>query len=336
MVSTQIIRQAQTRIQDIITPTPLLSSDRLNRQLPFDVHIKAECLQRTGSFKFRGACNAVFSLTQPGQPVIAFSSGNHAQAVALAGLLSGRKATIIMPEDAPQAKIDGTRAYSAEVVLYDRYSESREEIGKKLASEQGAELIRPYDDARVIAGQGTAGLEIAAQAKAAGFTPDSFICCCGGGGLMAGSATALHDAFPSTHLYTAEPADFDDMARSLASGKRQQNDVSARSICDAIVTPTPGEITFPIIASLARAGLSVSDEEALQAMRIGWDYFKLTIEPGGAVALAAALSDAFLAHLEETETDHHKGTRRQIVVMASGGNCDSDMFLRALNSRTRY
>ncbi len=336
MVSTEIIRQAQTRINDIITTTPLLSSDRLNRQLPFDLHIKAECLQRTGSFKFRGACNAVFSLTQPGQPVIAFSSGNHAQAVALAALLSGRKATIIMPADAPQAKIDGTRAYSAEVVLYDRYSESREEIGKRLASEQGAELIRPYDDERVIAGQGTAGLEIATQAKAAGFTPDSFICCCGGGGLMAGSATALNDAFPITHLYTAEPADFDDTARSLASGQRQQNDISARSICDAIVTPTPGEITFPIISSLARAGLSVRDEEALQAMRIGWDYFKLTIEPGGAVALAAALSDAFLVHFNKTETDNNKNSRRQIVVMASGGNCDSDMFMRALSSKSRY
>ncbi len=336
MVSTEIIRNAQKRIKDIITTTPLLSSERLNRQLPFDLHVKAECLQRTGSFKFRGACNAVFSLNSPGQPVIAFSSGNHAQAVALAASLGGRKASIIMPADAPQAKIDGTRAYAAEVVLYDRYSESREEIGKKLASDLGGELIRPYDDERVIAGQGTAGLEIAAQAKASGFIPDSFICCCGGGGLMAGSATALNDAFPNTHLYTAEPADFDDTARSLAFGKRQKNAPSARSICDAIVTPTPGEITFPIIRNLVRAGLSVTDEQALQAMRIGWDHFKLTIEPGGAVALAAALSDAFLEHFNETETDRNKGNRRQIVVMASGGNCDSEMFMRALSSKTIY
>ena len=336
MVTPVIIQNAHQLIGDTIVTTPLLSSDRLNRQLPFDLHIKAECLQRTGSFKFRGACNAVFSLSTDGQPVIAYSSGNHAQAVALAASLLGRNATIIMPEDAPQAKIDGTRAYGAEVVLYDRYNQSREEIGERLATEQNAELIRPYDDYRVIAGQGTAGLEIAQQAKNAGFIPDSFICCCGGGGLMAGSALALQDAFPNIHLYSAEPADFDDTARSLASGERQKNAASARSICDAILTPMPGELTFPIVQKLARAGLSVSDEQALQAMRIGWDYFKLTIEPGGAVALDAALSDAFLEQFHATQSGSDTNKRRQIVVMASGGNCDSDMFMRALDSQPKY
>ena len=336
MVTPVIIQNAHQLIGDTIVTTPLLSSERLNRHLPFDLHIKAECLQRTGSFKFRGACNAVFSLSTDGQPVIAYSSGNHAQAVALAASLSGRNATIIMPEDAPQAKIDGTRAYGAEVVLYDRYTQSREEIGERLATEQNAELIRPYDDYRVIAGQGTAGLEIAQQAKNAGFIPDSFICCCGGGGLMAGSSLALQDAFPNIHLYSAEPADFDDTARSLASGERQKNAASARSICDAIVTPMPGELTFPIVQKLARAGLSVSDEQALQAMRVGWDYFKLTIEPGGAVALAAALSQAFTTHFNDTQTGKKAAQRRQIVVMASGGNCDKEMFLRALDSQPKY
>jgi len=241
-----------------------------------------------------------------------------------------------MPEDAPQAKIDGTRSFGAEVVLYNRYTENREEIGEKLAKDKGAELIRPYDDVRVIAGQGTAGLEIAEQARHAGFTPDSFICCCGGGGLMAGSATALADAFSDIHLYTAEPADFNDTERSLASGNYEENDPKARSICDAIVTPTPGRITFPINQKLTRAGLSVTDDEALQAMHIGWDYFKLTIEPGGAVALAAALSEAFLAHFNDTQTGKEAGQRRQIVVMASGGNCDKEMFLRALDSQPKY
>ncbi|MGB0940283.1 MAG: threonine ammonia-lyase [Candidatus Puniceispirillaceae bacterium] len=336
MITADDIRQAENRIRGEVRITPLLSSDRLNRQLPFDLHIKADCLQRTGSFKFRGACNAVFSLASPGQPVIAFSSGNHAQAVALAAALSGREATIIMPEDAPQAKIDGTRSYGAEVVLYNRYSENREEIGEKLAKDKGAELIRPYDDVRVIAGQGTAGLEIAEQARHAGFIPDSFICCCGGGGLMAGSATALADAFSGIHLYTAEPADFNDTERSLASGNYEENDPKARSICDAIVTPTPGRITFPINQKLARAGLSVTDDEALQAMRIGWDYFKLTIEPGGAVALATALSEAFTTHFNDTQTGRDADQRRQIVVMASGGNCDKEMFLRALDSQPKY
>ena len=153
---------------------------------------------------------------------------------------------------------------------------------------------------------------------------------------MAGSATALADAFSGIHLYTAEPADFNDTERSLASGNYEENDPKARSICDAIVTPTPGRITFPINKKLAKAGLSVTDDEALQAMRIGWDYFKLTIEPGGAVALAAALSEAFLTHFNDTQTVEKTGQRRQIVVMASGGNCDKEMFLRALHSQPKY
>ena len=322
-LSFQSILDAEARITSHKIITPLLSSDRLNQKLPFDLFVKADCLQRTGSFKFRGACNAVFSINLPDKPILAYSSGNHAQAVALAARLSGRKATIVMPEDAPTAKIDGTRSYGADVVLYDRYTQSREEIGAALADEQAAELIAPYDDERVIAGQGTAGLEITQQLHNLNRKLDVFFCCCGGGGLMAGTSLALSQQFKSAKLYTAEPEGFDDTARSLVSGTRQTNAPSGRSICDAIVTPTPGLLTFPIIQKKAAGGKVVSDEEALSAMKTAWDYFKLTVEPGGAVALAAALQRDVI----EDQTTHE---RKTIVVMLSGGNCDEDMFARAL------
>ena len=322
-VTIQSILDAENRISPYKVETALLSSDRLNQKLPFDLFVKADCLQRTGSFKFRGGCNAVFSLDDPARPVLAYSSGNHAQAVALAARLSGRKATIVMPEDAPVAKIEGTRSYGAEVVLYDRYSQSREEIGAQLAKQHSAELIAPFDDERVIAGQGTAGLEIARQLNRLDRQLDVFFCCCGGGGLMAGTSLALAEYFPEAELYTAEPAGFDDTARSLAAGKRLANDPSARSICDAIVTPSPGELTFPIVQKLAAGGKVVSDEAALRAMKTAWDYFKLTVEPGGAVALAAALDKGFMASQEG-------GSRKTIVAMISGGNCDADRFAEAL------
>ncbi len=322
-LSFQLILDAETRIGHHKIITPLLSSDRLNQKLPFDLFVKADCLQRTGSFKFRGACNAVFSLNAPGKPVLAYSSGNHAQAVALAARLSGRKATIVMPEDAPLAKINGTRSYGADVVLYDRYSESREEIGATLANEQGAELIAPYDDERVIAGQGTAGLEISQQLQSLHRELDIFFCCCGGGGLMAGTSLALSQHFKNAQLYTSEPEGFDDTARSLVSGRRQTNDPSAQTICDAIVTPTPGLLTFPVVQSKATGGKVVTDQETLSAMKTAWDYFKLTVEPGGAVALAAALQQDVIEYKRTHE-------RKTVVAMLSGGNCDQDVFARAL------
>ena len=326
-VTIQSILDAETRISPYKIETALLSSDRLNQKLPFDLLVKADCLQRTGSFKFRGGCNAVFSLEDPGKPVLAYSSGNHAQAVALAARLSGRTATIVMPEDAPVAKIEGTRSYGAEVVLYDRYSQSREEIGAELAEKQSAELIAPFDDERVISGQGTAGLEIVRQLQEMDKQLDVFFCCCGGGGLMAGTSLALTHTFPEADLYTAEPAGFDDTARSLDAGERLSNDPSARSICDAIVTPAPGQLTFPIIQRLAAGGKVVTDDEALSAMKTAWDYFKLTVEPGGAVALAAALDAGFIA-------SKRGGKRQTVVAMISGGNCDEAMFNRALNAAT--
>ena len=326
-ISFQSILDAETRIGPYKIVTPLLTSDRLNQKLPFDLFVKADCLQRTGSFKFRGACNAVFSLGVSNRPILAYSSGNHAQAVALAARLSGRKATIVMPEDAPLAKIEGTRSYGADVVLYDRYTQSREEIGAKLAKEQSAELIPPYDDERVIAGQGTAGLEITQQLNSLERELDMFFCCCGGGGLMAGTALALSEHFRQAKLYTVEPDGLDDTARSLSAGKRQTNDPSARSICDAIVTPSPGLLTFPILQSKAAGGKVVTDEEALSAMKTAWDYFKLTVEPGGAVALAASLKQEVIA-------SHSGDKRKTVVAILSGGNCDQEIFAQALAAPT--
>lgn len=330
MVTIDDIKTAQDRIQSSIQTTPLLTSDRLNSLLPFDLYLKAEPLQRTGSFKFRGGCNAVFSYPDTSKPVIAFSSGNHAQAVALASKLRGRMATIIMPEDAPKAKINGTKAYGAEVVLYNRYTESREDIGNRLASEQGAQLIKPYDDEAVIAGQGTAGIEICRQAEQANITLDHYICCCGGGGLLAGTATAISHYSSNTCLYSAEPEACNDTQRSLQAGKRLSNPADARSVCDAIVTPCPGEITFPILQKTGCSGLSASDDDALHAMHVAWSFFKLTTEPGGAIALACALTPEFLSRFDGQ-------TRRPTVcVMVSGGNVDNTVFSRALDQHLRF
>lgn len=330
MVSIDDVKAAHSRIKEQVIQTPLLSSDRLNAQLPFDLYIKAEALQRTGSFKFRGASNAILSLDKPGLPVIAYSSGNHAQAVAFAARLSGRKATIIMPQDAPIAKIEGTKSYGADVVLYDRYTQSREEIGDRLASEQSAVLIRPFDDERVIAGQGTSGLEIAHQAAELGISPSHFICCCGGGGLMAGTSIALKDQFADIALYAAEPDGFDDTAKSLQAGTAVSNDPQARSICDAIVTPAPGKLTFPILQHYGVKGLVCSDEDALHAMKIAWSYFKITAEPGGAVALACSLSQHFISQFDSTLP------RKTVIAMVSGGNVDREMFEQALDMSLRY
>lgn len=314
------IRAARDRLAGNARLTPLLESDALNALAGRRVLVKAECLQRTGSFKFRGGWSAVSALVPEARRkgVIAFSSGNHAQGVALAAKLHGAPAVIIMPEDAPQAKISGTRGYGAEVVTYDRYGEDREEIGARLSAERGLTLIRPYDEPMVIAGQGTTGLEIAEQAALMGVTEGDVIVCCGGGGLASGIALALEAEAPGLRLRTAEPEGHDDMARSLASGSRERNAPSA-SICDAIVTPTPGELTFPILRRRAGPGFAVSDEEARCAMATVWKHLKIVAEPGGAVALAAALF-----RREEIEGD-------AVIVVVSGGNVDPAVFSAALS-----
>lgn len=314
------IRTAATRIAPYTVHTPLVESPRLNDWLGFRLLVKAECLQHTGSFKLRGATNTVMSLADSITDVVAYSSGNHAQAVARAASLRGMRAVIVMPEDAPVMKIEGTKAYGAEVVTYDRYNESREEIGGTIAAERGAELIPPFEDARVMAGQGTVGLEIAQQCAEMGVTPDHVISCCGGGGLIAGVSTAIRAELPMAKIWAAEPVDFDDTIRSLASGSIETVDPAARSICDAVVTPAPGEMTFAINRTTLTGGFGVSDDLVLRVMATAFKHLKLVIEPGGAVALAAALDRRLPADTVCA------------VAVASGGNVDAGMFTRALQA----
>lgn len=319
MITYDDISVAYERIAHLIVKTPLLTSDRLNDLLGFRLFIKAEPLQRIGAFKFRGACNALLSLPDSEKHIIAFSSGNHAQAVALVSRLTGRHATIIMPEDAPKAKIEATKSYGADVILYDRYRESREEIGARISAQTGAILVKPYDDERVICGQGTIGIELAAQMR--DLSPYRLYCCAGGGGLISGLSVALHDSYPELPIYAAEPKDFDDIARSLDSGEICHNDPEARSICDAIVTPCPGALTFPIMKAHLAGGVGVTDDDALRAMATMWRHLKLVVEPGGAVAVAAALA------LKDTDPSVQG---KDVIAIASGGNVDDAIFARAL------
>lgn len=311
------IRAAAARAKGHVRQTPLLSAPALDDIAGRKVFAKAEVLQLTGSFKFRGAWSAVSNLpaAERAKGVLAFSSGNHAQGVAYAAALHGVQATIIMPADAPQAKIDNTRFYGAEVILYDRKGgEDRNVIGARLQEERGLPLIKPFDNADVIAGQGTCGLEIAQQAREAGIEQAEVLACCGGGGLSAGIVLALEADAPRMRLRTVEPEGFDDTARSLAAGEICRNTGPEAGLCDAIVTPAPGQLTFPILNRLAGAGIVVSDEEVRAAMRAAYAHLKLVVEPGGAVALAAALF-----HGAELEGD-------TAIVTLSGGNVDPDLF----------
>ena len=313
-----MIRAAAGRLADNIRETPLLHAPLLDRVAGRRVLVKAECLQLTGSFKARGGWAAVSALSpEPrSRGVIAFSSGNHAQGVALAAARHAAPCVILMPSDAPEVKIANTRDYGAEVVLYDRGVDDRDAIGAKLAADRGLTLIRPYDDPQVIAGQGTTGLEIAAQATQAGISQAEVLVCCGGGGLASGIALALEAEAPGLRVRTAEPEGFDDMARSLATGQRQANPAATGSICDAILTPTPGMLTLPILQRLAGPGVGVSDDQALQAMALAFTHLRIVLEPGGAVALAAAL---FAPDLPQT-----------VIAVATGGNVDPATFATAL------
>jgi threonine dehydratase len=284
------------------------------------VCIKPECLQHTGSFKYRGARSSLSALDPDTRAhgVIAFSSGNHAQGVALAAAEFGVPSVIIMPGDAPRLKIDNTRALGAEVVLYDRDREDRDAIGARLSAERGLTLVKPFDDPQVIAGQGTTGLEIAEDAAALGIETADVLVCCGGGGLTSGIALALEADAPGLRARPVEPEGFDDVARSLASGRIVRNAHGASGLCDAIVTPQPGNMTFPIMQRLCGPGLVVSEDEVLQAMALAFSRLKLVAEPGGAVALAAALF-----HGDEIEGD-------TVICTISGGNVDASVFCDAL------
>ncbi|RMH42748.1 MAG: threonine/serine dehydratase [Alphaproteobacteria bacterium] len=316
------VEAARGRIADWVRRTPLLSSPFLDEVAGRRVFVKPECLQHTGSFKFRGACSALSALDPDtrARGVIAFSSGNHAQGVAMAARMFGVPAVIVMPSDAPRLKIENTRRLGAEVVLYDRELQDRDEIGTRLAAERGLSLIRPFDDPRVIGGQGTVGMEIAEDAAALGIHDADVLVPCGGGGLSAGVALALEAMAPDLRLRTVEPAGFDDVARSLRAGEICRNDRLVGSVCDAIITPAPGVVPFPILLRCAGPGLVVSDAEALRAMAAAFLRLKIVVEPGGAVALAAALFRS-----AELEGD-------SVVVVASGGNVDPAVFARALET----
>jgi len=314
------VQSAVAQIAGHAVRTPLLESPLLNERLGGRLLIKAECLQRAGAFKFRGAYNRVSRLNADERQagVVAFSSGNHAQGIALAAHMLGVPATIVMPTDAPEIKLANTRAYGADVVMYDRVTENRADIARALAADKGAILVPSYDDAFIIAGQGTVGLELAAQAKKMDAKLDAVIAPCGGGGLISGCALALTHETPDTEIYAAEPKGFDDTARSLVAGTRLANEAGVQSFCDALVLPMPGELTFSINQQLLAGGLSVSDDDTARAMKVAFQYLKLVVEPGGAVALAAVLSRAYDCR------------GKTVAVVCSGGNVDGDIFAEAI------
>ncbi len=316
MIELREIEAAARRLAPIVVRTPLLMSPALDEIAGGTVIIKPENLQVTGSFKIRGAYNLLSQLSreEASRGVVAFSSGNHAQAVAASGTMLGIETTIVMPEDAPAIKIENTRRLGGKTVLYDRYTGDREAIARKIASEQGSVVVPAFDHAHIIAGQGTVGLELMQQCQDKGISPDQVLINCSGGGLISGSAIAIKAASPATNVHPVEPQDFDNTARSLVSGKREANSPDARSICDALQTEMPGELTFSINRELLSEGLLVSDDEVKHAIRFAFRQLKLVIEPGGAAALAAAISGKI-------------DTRDKITaVVVSGGNVDVAMY----------
>jgi threonine dehydratase len=320
MTDIAMITAAADRLKGHARRTPLLSSPFLDVIAGRRVLVKPEALQHTGSFKFRGGWSAVSALDPDtrARGVIAFSSGNHAQGVAYAAKLHGVPAVIIMPADAPRLKIANTRALGAEVITYDRATEDRDEIGGRLAAERGLTLIKPFDNPFVIAGQGTTGLEIAEQAAEEGVSEADVLVCCGGGGLTSGIALALEARAPGLRARPVEPAGFDDVTRSLVSGQRERNERLSGSLCDAIITPSPGELTFPIMHRLCGPGVVVPERDCLRAMALAFSRLKIVLEPGGAIALAAALF-----HPETVEGE-------AVIAVASGGNVDAELYAKVL------
>lgn len=314
------VRAAAERLEGLAVRTPLLESPALNELIGGRVLLKAETLQRTGSFKFRGAYNRISRIPESarGGGVVAYSSGNHAQGVAAAAAMLGLPAVIVMPSDAPAIKVANTRGYGAEVVFYDRFKESREEIGGALAAERGATLVRPYDDPQIIAGQGTCGLEVVEQARQRGLVLDTMLICCGGGGLTAGCALAFETLAPRTKLFAVEPAGYDDTRLSLEAGHPLPHGDAPGSICDALLTPRPGDITFAVNKPRLTGALAVTDDEVKAAMRYAFHTLKLVVEPGGAVCLAALLAGKAAA------------AGRVIGLTLSGGNVDAELYRAVL------
>ena len=312
----QEIDKAHERIFSLIIKTPLISSETINKKTNANVYFKLENLQWTGSFKLRGASNKISQLSneEKSRGIVSYSSGNHAQAVAYASNLIGVQATIIMPKNAPFIKIKNTKKYGADVVLYDSMHESREKIALEIAHKENKTIVKPYDDLDVIAGQGTVGKEIAEELKLQNIRPDIFLCCCGGGGLIAGSSTYLKYVFPNIKNFAVEPEEFNDTQLSLKNNFIVKNKESAKSICDALLAPQPGDVTFPINQTTLNGGLSVSDKEVKKIIIELAEDMKIVVEPGGAVAATALL------------TNKINVKNKNVVVMISGGNIDYKLF----------
>ncbi len=314
------VTSAAERLAGVAVRTPLLSSARLDALTGGRILLKPEPLQRTGSFKFRGAYNRISRIPEDQRAggVVACSSGNHAQGVAAAATLMGMASVIVMPKDAPAMKKARTIAFGGEVVEYDRESEDRDAIADGIARARGAVFVPPYDDFHIIAGQGTVGLEIAEDLAARGLVPDVVVANASGGGLVSGIALAVKHHFPDAQVMTAEPAGFDDHARSFRSGGRERNNQASGSICDALMAPTPGRLTFEISSRLVGAGVSATDEEVARAVAFAFEELKIVVEPGGAVTLAAVLAGRLdLAG-------------KLAVLVLSGGNVDAATFARCL------
>jgi threonine dehydratase len=307
---------ARKRLGSLACVTPLIEHPALNALVGGRVLLKAENLQRVGAFKFRGAYNKIAQVDGAAYPggVVACSSGNHAQGVAAAATLRGLKSTIVMPADAPRLKIERTKAFGGEVVAYDRVKEDRDAIAREICNSRTAAYIHPFDDPDVIAGQGTAGLEMMEQAAAMGATLDMVLVGASGGGLIGGVSLAVKEKSPDTKIWSVEPAGFDDLARSLRKGERQKNAALSGSICDALLAATPGELTFEMAKKNLAGGISVTDEEARTAVRFAFRELKLVVEPGGAVSLAAVLAKKL----------PFEG--KTVAVMLSGGNIDPSLF----------
>jgi threonine dehydratase len=307
---------ARQRLGSLSCVTPLIEHPVLNAVAGARVLLKAENLQRVGAFKFRGAYNKIAQVDQAAYPggVVACSSGNHAQGVAAAATLRGIRSVIVMPADAPRLKIERTKAFGGEVVPYDRVTEDRDAIAREICEKRSAAYIHPFDDLDVIAGQGTAGLEMMEQAAALGAVPDIVLVGASGGGLIGGVALAVKEKSPATEIWSVEPAGFDDLARSLRKGTRERNAALSGSICDALLAATPGELTFEMAKRNLAGGLSVTDEEAKAAVRFAFRELKLVVEPGGAVSLAAILAKKL------------RFEGKTVAAVLSGGNIDPSTF----------
>ncbi|WP_227306263.1 threonine ammonia-lyase [Acidisoma cellulosilyticum] len=318
--SIEDIEAARTRCGARLRHTPLLRSAALERRIGGAVLLKAENLQHTGSFKLRGAMNAVLALVEQGHKggIVAFSSGNHAQATAYAAAAAGLKATIFMPADAPAIKTRLTKSWGAEVVPFNRLTDDREALARAECERTGGALIPPYDHFQVMSGQGTAGLEIAEDARASGLTVDALLAPVSGGGLLAGTTLAVQSRFPDAKTYAVEPEGRDDMRRSLLSGAREVNGPDGSVLCDGLLSPQQGELTFAVNKDHVAGGVVVTDDAVLQAMAFAFLHMKLVLEPSGAIGLAALLSGAF------------DGRDKTTAIILSGGNVDPETFQRAL------